>query len=128
MAELHNPLVTPSILSITTGINLKTTGATTLYTVPAGRKALVMRTFVVCTAATLYTVGATVDVGSNSASWNDISSANILTATTADTFDELIDTTPVTLAPASGTIKINITSGATATTATGTVVLIGILI
>jgi hypothetical protein len=128
MPELHNPLVTPTILSITTGINLKTVAATTLYTVPASRKAVITEAIVHVTAATTYTVGATVSVGQNSATYNDIIPATALLALAADNADELLDTNPFVVVAASTAIKMDVSVGATATTATAQVILIGFLV
>lgn len=50
-------------LSTTTGINTKTTGTTTLYTIPTGKTAIITGAIVRCSAATAITVGATAGIG-----------------------------------------------------------------
>src|SRR5258707_969924 len=125
--EAHNAMVAPGILSITTGINLKNTGATTLYTNATGKKVVITQIIVRVTAASVYTVAAQVSVGQNSATYNDILANVILNSLAVDAIDILTPAVAnLAVAPAPA-IKLIVNPGATATTATGSVVLIGFL-
>lgn len=58
-----NPSVVPMILGTASGINAKSTGATTVYTVPTGKTAYITGCNVRCTAATTVTTGPACGVG-----------------------------------------------------------------
>ena len=128
MPELHNPQVTPTILSITTGIDAKVIATTNLYTVPTGRRAIVTEIVFHVSAATLITVVPTLGVGV-AAGEIDIMASTVLTG--LDALDEVYRFSPEGIYvsnAAAAVIKLGIDVGATATTMTLRVVLIGFLI
>jgi hypothetical protein len=126
--EKHTGFGIPTILSQTTGINAKTTGTTTLYTVPTGKRAYVTSILFHCTTATSFTVEPTLGVGV-AAGEADIMPSTALTGFTA--LDKVYRYSPegtYVSNAASDVIKLGIDTGATATTATIEVFLIGFLI
>lgn len=129
MSELHNPQVTPSILSVTTGINAKSIATTNLYTVPTGKTAIV--TEILFFASTVTAFGGTVPtLGVGVAAGEvDIMASTALTGfdTTGEIYRFSCEGTYVSNAAAS-VVKLGIDAGATGTTFTITAVLIGILI
>lgn len=128
MAEKHNPQVAPSVLSVVTGIDLKTTGTTSLYTVPAGRKALITDLIIHLTTGTSVSVVASISLGTNSTDFNNIFA--IYALTNLDTTDEFNKNSPIVAvaSAAASVVTLNVTTGATATTATARAVLIGVLV
>lgn len=128
MAEKHNPSVSPTILSITTGIDLKSVATTNLYTVPTGRRAVVTEVVFRTTVATSFTVTCTAGVGV-AANEEDIMASTVLTG--LNVLNQLYrfscEGAYVSVA-AAGVIKLGVDVGATATTATGEVTLIGFLL
>lgn len=119
------PTATSAILSITTGINTKSTGATTLYTVPTGKTAIITGAYVQCTAATAITAGPTADIGVTAA---DIYASTAMTALTATTKVFQYTTGGVFSSSAAGAlIKLNINVAATGTSQTVSVILTGFL-
>lgn len=128
MPEKHNPTVAPTILSITTGIDLKTIATTNLYTVPAGRRCVVTGIIIHVTAATAFTGAPTLGVGI-AAGEIDIMPFTALTGLTI--LDGLYRYSPegyYVSGAAADVIKLGIDTGAIATTATGEVTLIGFLL
>lgn len=117
-----------SLLSTTTGVNGKTVGTTTLYTVPTGKTAVITRAIVRCTAATSITVGAVGGIGIATGE-DDIFASTSLTGvidtSKAWVFDSLGSTT---LGVATNVIKLGIDSAATGTSQTLAVDLYGYLI
>lgn len=116
------------VLSTTTGINAKTATTTNLYTVPSGKTAVITGAYVRCTTADNATVVCTAGIGV-AAGEADICPAVALTGLTATTvaFAFVPPILPVTVAAAS-VIKLGIDVGATATTQTIAVDLIGYLV
>lgn len=128
MAELHDPTVTPSILSITTGIDAKTVAVTNLYTVPTGKRALVTEILFHVTAADTISVVPTLGVGI-AAGEDDIMSSQALTG--LDAINEVFRFDPegtYVTGAAAEVIDVGIDTGATATTMTIEVILIGFLL
>lgn len=116
------------ILSTTTGINAKTVATTNLYTVPAGKTAIITEAIIRVTAANTITVVPTLGIGI-AAGEDDIYLPQIITGTNA--------TNKIYRFSASGSyrngsagdvIKLGIDVGATATTMTISIDLIGYLI
>lgn len=66
-------------LATVNGVNTKVTGTTLLYTVPAGRRAIILSAIIRCVTATAITVGPTLSIGQNSPSYNDIYASAVLT-------------------------------------------------
>ena len=127
--ETHSGFGLPTILSQTTGIDAKSTGTTTLYTVPTGKRAYI--TEIVFRATTVTAFGGTVPtLGVGVAAGEaDIMPSTALTG--FDATDELYrfscEGTYVSVA-AAGAIKLGIDTGATGTTFTIEIFLIGFLI
>lgn len=119
---------TPHILSTTTGINAKTVANTNLYTVPAGKTAIITEAVVRVTAANTITVPPTLGIGI-AAGEDDIFAATVLTGldTTTKVYKFNAANTYVAGA-ATNIIKLGIDVGATATTMTISIDLIGYLI
>lgn len=112
------------VLSITP-INAKVTGATTLYTVPTGKTAIITSAVIRCSAATAITNGPTIGIGTATGT-NDIfalAAANALTTTTTIFGFSLVG---MSVKVATGTaIKLNVGTASTGTSQTITVDLIG---
>lgn len=137
-ATVTNGVYTTSIntlasvpLATVTGIDLETATATTLYTVPAGKTAVITSVLLIGTTIDTYTVTATASLGGNSATYDDwaagippgLFGANgqvlIVTPT-------VVSGLPMTQA-AEDLFKINVTVGATATSGIVTAVVMGYL-
>ena|SRR5215208_7788735 len=126
--ELHSGFGIPTILSQTTGINAKSTGTTTLYTVPTGKRAYITEIVFHCTAATAITVEPTLGVGV-AAGEVDIMPSTALTGFTA--LDKIYRFSPegtYVSCAAADAIKVGIDTAATGTSMTIEVYLIGFLI
>src|SRR5574337_1220788 len=101
-----------------TNLNLKNTGATTLYTPPNGGGAffVVRDVFIFCRAAVSITVPASISIGTNSSNFDNILPITPLTGLlSAGLIIRLTPTLSVT-ASKNIPIKINVTSAATGTT------------
>lgn len=112
-----------------TGIDLKTTGAVTIFTTENGTQRFVPTAIIVeITAAVSITVGATISAGITAASYNDIMAATVLTGVTAVNnmlaFPALASAV-VTSVPANTAFKINVTVAATGTSQSARVDVIG---
>lgn len=117
---------TPTILSVVTGINAKSTGSTTLYTVPAGKTAVITQAIIRCTAASSITNGPTVNI--QTVSTGDIYAGVAINAltTAGQDFGFVTNGMSVTAA-AAGTITLNVTGASTGTSQTISITLIGYL-
>lgn len=111
------PTLAPSILATVTGVDAKAIASTTLYTVPAGKTAVITQVVVRCTAATAITNGPTINI--NTVSAGDIfSSVNIAALTSANKiYGFSLVGMSLSVAPAA-TVKAGLTSGATGTSQT----------
>src|SRR5215216_5190883 len=89
--EKHSGFGLPTILSQTTGIDAKSTGTTTLYTVPTGKRAYITGIIFHVTAASAITVEPTLGVGV-AAGEADIMPSTLLTG--LDTLDEIYRFSP----------------------------------
>lgn len=117
------------ILSSTVGINAKSTGQTTLYTVPAGKTAIITQAVVRCTAASSITNGPTASIGFTSTAYSDIYMPENMLALTGTTSIFGYSTVGMSASAVAATaIKFNITSGASGTSQTLSVDLIGYLV
>ena len=119
----------PTLLSRTTGINLKTIGTTDLYTVPTGKTLVITQVVIRLSAADTIAVVATGGIGTNGTQ-DDIIPAIALTGLTGLTkiFMMANNNLISTVAAGDAVVKLGIDVGATATTATGIVDLFGYLI
>lgn len=114
-----------TLLSTTTSVDLKTTGNTTLYTVPGSTTVFVDKIIIRLTAASAITVAPVISLG-NSATANEIIANTTLTG--LDTVNEIWTISITGLSVAALTtenIVLKVQTGATATTATATVYLFG---
>lgn len=118
----------PSILSTTTGINGVAIANTALYTVPAGKTAIITDYIVRVSAATAVTIGPSAGIG-NVAGTNNISASQTMTTltTTTSNFQWQVIGASISTA-AAGVIYFNIGTGATGTSETLAVDLIGYLV
>ena len=122
------PVNVPRLATIT-DVDLKTTGQTTLYTVPAASAGCVVTdVMLMISASDTATVGPTVGVGI-SPNYNEWIAATALTTLTALFKSKSLNLIAVGREPLgfgpTDVIKLNITVGATATSLRGTVVLLG---
>lgn len=116
------------VLSTVTGINAKTTGATTLYTVPTSRTAVITGAIVRCTAASSITVAPTLGIGV-AAGEDDIFASTALTGLTANTKEWHFSLTGLASKNAAASvISLGIDTAATGTSQTLAVDLLGYLI
>jgi len=125
------------ILSTVTAVDLKTTGQTTLYTVPTGKVCVVSAINFRITAADNATVNPTVNIGITPTfdQWIANIFDSMLGSTSAVGEMQCIDATsiigggsPVPVFTAGEVIKADITVGATATTYTASIDVIGYLL
>lgn len=113
------------ILSTTTGINAKSTGTTTLYTVPTGKTAIITGAIVRCTAASSITNGPTLGIGIATNEDDIYASTNLVALkTTTNTFG--FTTVGMSRnAVATSVVKLGIDTIATGTSQTVAIDLIG---
>lgn len=122
------------LLASITGIDAKVVTATTLYTVPAGKQAIITDIFIRCTEATDITVDCDGTIGANATDYDDF----IISGISQNMFLENDFNATARLASLSGppsivyqagdVIKLNITTGATGTSQTFAVDVWGYLI
>jgi len=119
-------------LATTTGINAKTVAATTLYTVPTGKKLIVDKVVVRVTAFTVgsKTIQAVAQFGANSPNFNDQfpTYAYTFTANNMKILNVDITAGEFPIHAAASVFTINITTGSNATTETWAVDLWGYLV
>lgn len=108
-------------------VNAKTTGSTKIITIPSGLGSFYPTSVrIVATAANTVIVPAIVQVGTNSSTYNNILAATTLTALTAvNLYQNYPLIVALTKVDAGTDIYVNVTTGATATTLTLTVSIIG---
>ena len=134
MSYLINNNLTSSVkISATTGVDLTIATTTNLYTVPTGKKLVLLGAVLRITAVDTVLVGGTVSIGSNASAYDDFRSA--ISPSGFDTVDTclfmdsgLMNSSFYPIYAAGTVIKININVGVTATTCTGAVDLFGYLI
>lgn len=120
-------LTSVGVLSTVTGIDLKIVATTNLYTVPTGKKAIITDIVIRPTTVAGFAVAATAGVGI-AAGEIDIVAATVLTGLTGTTIQYKMS--PLVLSVIGNStevIKLGVTVGATATTFTASVDLIGYL-
>lgn len=116
---------TPQVLATITGINAKATGTTALYTVPTGKTLIVTGVYVLTTAATAITIGPSADVGVTA---GDIYANTAMTAlTTTGKVFQYVTGGVYSSSAATNVVNFNINTGATGTSQTLTVNLVGYL-
>lgn len=119
--------ISAGILSTTTGIDGKTIATIDLYTVPAGKSAIITKGIIRPTTVTNLTVVPVMGAGRN-ATQDDIFSSQTLTGIDANSFWIFNPSGKVVIATAGEIIKLGIDTGATATTLTLSSYLCGFLI
>lgn len=109
-------------------IDLKTTGALTLFTTPADKSFVVMFSVLEAVNFDTATVAGVFNVGTNAATYDNIDNGQTtsLLASGTSLLYTIGGNSPIVV-PAGTTVKVNITTGVTATTATGNFYLVGIL-
>lgn len=115
-------------LATVTGIDGKTVGTTTLYTVPSGKTVVVTRVVVRCTAATAITVGPTFGVGIAAGEDDIVTSAAHTAFQVANTFVFCAIKDPAALGLTTNVIKLGIDTAATGTSMTLAVDIAGYLV
>lgn len=121
----------PILLSTVSGIDLKTTGATNLYTVPTGKSVVITEIILRITAVNTFISGATISVG-KSAAYNEWMAATAMgSLASIGQFRKLSHSAAGLIYQtfAAGEMAaINVTVAATATTLTATAEVYGFLI
>lgn len=122
------PFNQPGRLITVTGIDAKTTGTTTLYTVPTGKTAIITGAVVRCTAASAITVAPTLGIGV-AAGEDDIFPSTTLTGLTTTGKGWAFDPGGLAVtAAAAAVIKLGIDTAATGTSQTLAIDLLGYLV
>ena len=117
-----------ALLGTVTGINAQTIANTALYTVPAGRTAIITGVIIRCTAATSITAGPSLGIG-NMAGTNNIFASAALTALTATTSTYGFSLIGMSLATAAaGVVYLNLGTASTGTSQTIAVAVMGYLV
>lgn len=125
VSSANTQVNSPRVLASVSGINAKTIANTALFTVPAGATAVVTGYTVRATAAAAISAGPSAGIG-NVAGTNNIISSQAMTALTSALTTFQWATTGISLATAAtGTIYFNLGTGATGTSETITVDLLG---
>lgn len=115
------------ILSTVTAISLTATATTSLYT-PSGHSAIITGIMIRPTTVTAFTIAGAISIGQNG-SVNDIIPITTLTGlNTTALFFPLTPLIASAITISGNTISLKVTTGATATTLTASVDLIGYLI
>ncbi len=114
-------------LSATTGIDAKTTGTTSLYTVPAGKTLIVTGATVRCTAASAITIGPTLGIGVAAGEDDIFASTTLTTLTTTAKVFGFTATGMSVKVDAGGIVKLGLDTAATGTSQTLAIDLIGYL-
>ena len=113
----------------TLGIDGKSVGNTTLYTVPAGRQLIVSRIVVIPTAVSAVIAPSTVSVGKTASAYADVIVAGALTGLTGLlTSTTLLPIIAASVLDAGESLVLRVSSGATATTYTLQAIVFGILL
>lgn len=126
--NITSSTLTPFLLSTTTGIDGKAVANTALYTVPGGKTAIITAATIRCSAATAITVGASAGIGNISGTSNIFSSTAMTTFTTTTQCFQFAAVGVSVITAATGQIFLNIGTGATGTSQTLSVDLLGYLI
>lgn len=129
--NLQNFLSSYALLSHVTGVDLATTGQTTLYTVPTGKTLIITEVILRVTAANAVIIVPSLRIGKASSynEWLPITALTSLNAT--DKFLMLSSSAALLMHQsfaAGEVVKIDVTTGATATTLTAEVFTFGFLI
>lgn len=125
-------LGTPIVkLGTVTGIDLKSTGATTLYTVPSGKTAYITEILIRITAVSAFISGATLGVG-KTPSYNEWLAATAMGALSSTSQFRLLSHSAAGLIyqsfEATEVVAVNVTVGAVSTTLTAACDVFGYLI
>ena len=117
----------PSLIASITGISGTAAASTTVYTVPTGKTLIITQAIVRATAATSITNGPTAGFGTSTSTYNIYASTAINALTTAGLDFGFVTVGMSTTVAAAGVVYFNIGTGATGTSETLAVELIGYL-
>jgi len=125
-----NTLPLPSILVSQTGVDLTATGSTGLYTVPAGKSAIITGAYIVPTTATTPGGDAVISLGTNSATFDNIVDGEVLTGLDAITelYHIVTGAGVIHLAAAAEVVTFIVDTADTGSALTSTIHLLGFLI
>jgi hypothetical protein len=111
-----------------TGLDFKTVAVTTIYTVPAGKSLIIIGTIIEATNYDTATLGGFYNLGTNAAAYDNIENGTAsLPMSTGNSLVYATGTSEIIVVPAGGVIKVNVTTGVTATAAIGNYYIYGIL-
>lgn len=126
--DSNNAFISEQIVSIVSDINLKTTGFTTLYTVPTGKKFFLSSLIIECTEATSITVESTIDLGFNDPDYNNFTDNLLLEGLlTSSDFYKATISAATKIMSAGDELKMNVVTASTGTSQTVKVYVSGLL-
>jgi len=112
----------------TANVDLRALGVVTIYTVPAGKKAIILGIILHAMSADTVTVAPQISVGVNPSSSNIFATEKLFNFNSVgDMYTLWNNTTQYTIANAGETLDLNVSTIATATALTATIRIIGIL-
>lgn len=118
-----------ALLAKVENIDFTSTGVTTLYTVPEGKKLIIDDIVFVCTSMDAYSNNPTYNLGTNDSDYNSIVNGHFVAPTASDYSVGVLYAVGQRSMPTGGDdVKLNITIGATATTMVVTALVFGTLI
>jgi hypothetical protein len=121
--------ITSHAVSSVVDINLTTTGLTTLYTVPSGNKFLILGVLLQAQTADTVTGDASASIGISPSTTDVFAEETLLGFNSAtSTYQFWANLNKAVIANAGDVIRLDVTTGATATNLTATAYLIGLLI
>lgn len=124
----NNQFISEQLISIIADINLKTTGLTTLYTIPTGYKFFLSSIIIECTEATSITVPAVLDFGFNDPDYNNIVNNLTLTDFTASGYFWKAQTSENTIiGQPEDVLKVKVSTASTGTSQTAKIYISGLL-
>lgn len=100
------------------GVDAKTIASTVIFTSQPGRQFIITDAVARTTAAVAIAVGATISIGTNGATYNNIAPAVAMLSLTANTYDmvlgRILAVSPIVV-PAATDVRINVSLAATGT-------------
>jgi hypothetical protein len=122
-ARSQQPKSQSLVVYTVTGLNMKSTGATTIFTTE-GERFHPLFCLAEITAASSLTIGASVSVGTNSSTFNNILAASVTGTTVNNMLPNALSALTDSVAPGTA-VKANISIAATGTSGTLSVSVIG---
>ncbi len=120
--------VGPSLLSTTNGIDLKSVVTTNLYIVPSGSKAIITGAIIRPTLVDTFAVAATLGIGIAAGEADIILAAALTGLTTTSSIYPMLPIAVPVIGLSGNIIKVGVDVGATATTFSASIDLLGYLI